>query len=172
MKYQELNWKKYIKYSYLVKNRWDCIKYLDKKLYQTKEKIIFWLDYNNKNEYIIIPKDYIFNFNSVPCIWECVVWTDEFMIALVHDFLCWTAWKINVIDIDNLSSSFKFIMNGTWFNLETWSYNYSRKMADRIWRIWAIEEAINIWEYNPTIRVYVAYGVLRLLGWTQYKKEY
>ena len=90
-KFIELHWREYVKYSYVVRNRWECIDYVWENLWKTKCPILYWIDYKDKNEYIIIPEWYEFDFNSVPCFWTCIVWKDEFMIALVHDYLYWKA---------------------------------------------------------------------------------
>ena len=88
MEYIEFLNKEYIKFSYLVKNREECIKYVDRKKYKTLNKeIIFFLDYDNKNEFIIIPTNYEFDFNSSPCFAHCIVDRDEFCIGIIHDYL-------------------------------------------------------------------------------------
>ena len=164
MKYQELNWKEYIKYSYMVRNRSECIEYVEQNKWKTKKSIIYWLDYKLQNEYIIIPKWFEFDFNSVPCFWMCVVWKDEFMIAIIHDYLYSIEWKINIVSENLISNSFNDIKTGYWFYGETGEYLYNRKMADKIWLNWAIEEKKEIERVDVSKRAYLGYLAIRLWG--------
>lgn len=159
----------YIKYSYIVRNRWECIDYIGKKSYITlNREIIYYLDYQNKNEYIIIPKNYIFDFNSSPCFWHCIVDRDEFMIALIHDYLYSKEWKIHIKDENNLSSTFVKLMK-YWNFTSNWNFNYSRKFTDRIWLYWAIEEALKIEKKNKTIKACIWYLFIRIFGFRKFK---
>lgn len=45
-----------IKYSELVRNRGKYIEYMDRRKYRLNKELIYWIDYENKNEYIRIPK--------------------------------------------------------------------------------------------------------------------
>lgn len=76
-----------IKYSQLVKHREKYISYLGIKRYRINEDLIYWIDYENQNEYVFIPAGYEFDFNSSPCYAHCFVDRDQFMIAVVHDML-------------------------------------------------------------------------------------
>ncbi len=170
MKYQNLNWKNYIKYSHLVKNRWECIEYVWQNLWRTKEAILYWLDYKRQNEYIIIQEWFEFDFNSVPCFGMCIVWKDEFMIAIIHDYLYWLDWKINIFDKRKLSPFFYKTMTWFWFKKETGEYLYNRKMADKIWLNWAIEEKKEIERIDVTKRTYLWYLAIRIWGRLSFKK--
>lgn len=169
MKFQNLNWKEYIKYSYLVKNRWECIDYIGQNKYKTNYNIVYWIDYNLQNEYIIIPKGYEFDFNSVPCFWTCIVWKDEFMIALIHDILYDLAWKITIISKHIESNKFEEIKSWFGYNEETGEFLYNRKMADKIWLNWAIEEKKNIERVDVSKRAYLWYIALRIGGRNSFK---
>lgn len=45
-----------MKYSELVRNRGKYIEYMDRRKYRIREQLIYWIDYEHKNEYILIPK--------------------------------------------------------------------------------------------------------------------
>jgi hypothetical protein len=177
MKTIKLNWKEYVKYSYLVKNRWECLDYIGQNKWKTKYQILYWIDYTFKNEYIIIPKWYKFDFNSVPCFWMCIVWKDEFMIALIHDRLYWLNWKINIIDKQSLSPIFNWLKSWYWYeNEEVWNINtmtflYDRKMADKIWLFWAINEKMNMERIDVSKRASLWYLAIRLWWRRRFRKN-
>jgi len=170
--------KLFIKYSYLVRNRWDCIDYLDRKKFITcNDPIRYYIDYKNKNEYIDIPASYIFDFNSAPCFWHCVVDTDEFMIALIHDRLFDKKWKIIIKDLDNLSDTFKrlekyWYWTSSHFDNDKWytEFLYTRKFADLIWLHWANEEAEKIERVDKSRKVYLWYLAIRIWGSRNFRK--
>lgn len=98
-----------IKYSQIVRARGSYIKYIDRRVYQVTQDFRYWIDYEHKNEYVYIPKGYIFDFNSSPCFANCIVDRDEFMIAVVHDRLYGRGGILAIIDTKNLSEKFKTI---------------------------------------------------------------
>lgn len=171
--------KLFIKYSYLVKNRWDCIDYLDRKKYITcNDPIRYYIDYKNKNEYIDIPPSYIFDFNSSPCFWHCVVDRDEFMIWLVHDRLFDKKCKVIIKDLDNLSETFKKLMK-YWYwtsthyrkdNTQYTEFLYTRKFADLIWLYWAKEEAKQIERVNKDKKAFLWYLAIRIWWAKNFRK--
>lgn len=183
MDYDKNKWIKewyeyFIKYSFLVRNRWECIDYLDRKKYQTLPYVIrYYIDYRNKNEYVDIPASYIFDFNSAPCFWHCVVDRDEFCIWLVHDWLFDKRCKLIVKDQNNLSERFKklekyCIWTSTHFNWDK-TYTeilYTRKFADIIWLEGAKEEAKEIERVNKDTKAFLWYLAIRLWGGLSFRK--
>ena len=158
MKYITYRWKRYIKYSYLLKNRWECIKYIWKWKYKTcDEPIIFFIDYNKKDEYVIIPPWFEFNFNSSPSITHFIVDKDEFAIALIHDYLYnrteerdwYMLWIIKYIEN----------INDIYYELER---TPTRREADKIWLKWAIVENEVIFGKKKKLKPILWYLWLRL----------
>lgn len=167
-----------IKYSELVRNRGKYIEYMDRRKYRIREELIYWIDYEHKNEYIRIPKWYIFDFNSSPCFAHCIVDRDQFVISLIHDMLYSREWEVYVIDRKNLSEKFKKIEKN-WYGYTFWkeewekmvqSFLYNRRFADKIWLWGAIEESREIERVDRTKQAYIGYLGLRIWGWKNFKK--
>lgn len=94
----------FLKFSYIVRNRYQNIVYLDRGLFGTApEPILVWIDYTHKNEYIIIPASYVFDFGSVPTWGRWVAEKDEYLAFLVHDRLQDKDASVIIKDLDNLS---------------------------------------------------------------------
>lgn len=161
-KYIEYNWKKYVRFSYLLRHREECINYIWKGLFQTlDEEIIYFLNYKDKKEFIIIPPLFKFDFNSSPTAMHWIVDKDEFCIALIHDYLYsivtsdrgYTLWVIQSVT-DN------------WIAERT----PSRREADKIWFRWAMVENKNIFWRNNYFKTIIGYLWLRLFWWMNWKK--
>ena len=165
--------KKYIKFSELVKNRWKYINYVWVKKWKTNADIIYYIDFNNKNEFIIIPKWFEFDFNSSPPFFHWIIDRDEFAIALIHDFLYSTNWKVIIKNLKNLSWSFKNLMSyRNWFTFcDEIYFIYNRKFADIIWLQWAIAETREIQKSERKLRIFLGYLWIRLFGGGRYKKD-
>ena len=161
------------KYSDVVRNRGKYIDYLDRKLYKTNFPIRYYIDYNNKNEYIDIPADYEFDFNSAPTWGHMIVDRDEFMIWLVHDRLFDKNCKVHIKDIDNLSPKF-LELSKYWFDFRfenwEWEFLYDRKFADKIWYYGAKEEAKEIERVNKDLKAYLWYLAIRI-GWSKHFRK-
>ena len=165
-KYTEIRWKRYIKYSYLLKNRWECIKYIWKWQYKTcDEPIVFFLDYNKRDEYVIIPPWFEFNFNSSPTFTHWIVDKDEFAIALIHDYLYarvserdwYIIWVIKYNENINWIS---YVLDRT----------PTRREVDKIWYQWAIIENKIIFWKNRRFKVILWYLWIRLFWRVAWKK--
>lgn len=167
-KYIEFNNKKYVRFSYLMKNREKCIFYIDRKKFKTlDEEIIFFLDKNDKNEYIIIPASYEFDFNSSPCFTHCIVDVDEFCIALIHDYLYWRNWTVYIKDENNKSNIFKKLERyWHWISYDVldsyYEFLYNRKFADKVWLLWAKVEKKEIERKNEWIKCFLWYLWIRI----------
>lgn len=175
IKLTPVNWKReFHKYSEVVRNRWKYIDYLDRKLYKTNYPIRYYIDYKNKNEYIDIPANYEFDFNSAPTWWHIIVDRDEFMIWLVHDRLFDKNAKVIIEDIENLSDRFlKLCKYGFDFKFQDWQWEflYNRKFADKIWYYWAKEEAREIERVNKDWKAFFWYLAIRIWWAKHFRKN-
>ena len=169
-----------IKFSTFCKHFWNYVREVgqDWWRWELKRDIIYWIDYNNKNEFIIIPKWFVFDFNSAPIIAYKFVDKKEYKIALIHDYLYSKFWKIEILDFKNLSRKFLYFQKkaNLWKNnyfLETENsitknfIKYNRKFADLLWLYWAWEEdraiKINL-SYWYRFKVLIWYYVIRIFG--------
>ena len=165
-------------FSDLVRDRSSCIGYLDRCKYVTLTDIIYWIDYDYKNEFVLIPKWYVFDFNSSPCITQCLVAKDEFCIALIHDYLYSRKGKIIILNRLNLSPRMQEYMKASGQDLfddilnleESIEFIYNRKFADTLWRIGAIEEAKEIEHRDARKQAWIGYIGIRLLWNRHFKK--
>lgn len=169
--------KELISFSKLVKNRWKYIEYVDRKRWKTKKTIIYFLDYDNKNEYIEIEEGFEFDFNSSPKIFHFIVDRDEFVSALFHDYLYSRIWKVKIKNINNLSSTFKkfekyiiwYEMNFSDDNDEIEAY-YNRKFADLIWYYMSFEEQKICKRNLNKFKIFLAYLWIRVWWFLKFKR--
>lgn len=169
-KFVQFAWKQYFNYNHLLKNRASGIEYTRRNRWKTKYEILYWIDDQHKNEYIIIPKGYEFDFNSVPCFGTCIVWREEFMIALIHDFLYWIKGKINILDKEDLSLRFRNIKSWYWYSIDDTEYLYDRQISDTIWLNGAQEEHITLQRSSANRRIYFWYLFIRLIWSRNFRK--
>lgn len=164
----------FIKFSDFVKNRWKYVKYIARKKWKTTANIRYYLDYNNKNEYIEVPKWFEFDFNSCPVFFHWVVDRDEYAIALFHDYLYSVIWEVVIVDQNNLSSTFRELKKyWFWFSYsvtQKWEFLYNRKFADTIWLEWAIAETREIKRKEQKLKILLWYLWIRIGGGFKFRK--
>ena len=168
---------KYIKFSELVRDRRSYIKQIWNKKRKTLKAIRYYIDYYDKNEYIEIPAGFEFDFNSVPAFFHWIIDRNEFMIALIHDYLYSTKWKVIVKDKNNLSCVFEQLQkHGLGYTysseLDIWfrEFRYNRKFADIIWLQWALAESEEIRRRKQRIKILLWYLGIRIGGATHFRK--
>lgn len=175
-KYINFHWKRYIKYSYVVRNKWDCFKQIWDELWCLNnnvidEDIIYFIDYKHKNEFLIIPKDFEFDFWSVPVLFRFISLKTRFVMYMIHDRLYDQDCNLFVLNIDNLSEKFKQITKwetSFWYTYEVWddfeNFIYNQKFADKLLYFWIKEENKEIYRVQHPIQEYLIYLAVRI-GW-------
>lgn len=177
------NDKIYIKFSYLLTNRENIILYKWRWKYKTVWlPIIYFIDYENKNEFIIIPPNFNFDFNSSPRFFRFIVDKDEFISALIHDFLYkinqdiekeWVTYHLGMVEYNSYNLTLDDIFDKARYITRTKLLTITRKWADMLWlRNALLEEELLRWEIPrlTKMRIYLWYYWLRLFWFLNYKK--
>lgn len=135
-------------FSQIGKNKW-----------VTLQEIIWYVDYENKNEFRIIPKGFEFNWGNVPCFLHCIADDDDYPFAFAgHDYdYSWDSEYI-ILDLDNLSETFEKYMHLWTISVSDTKIVFipNRKFADIILR-----ETIQV-EWLSKIRAKLVYRGVRL----------
>jgi len=167
-KFLMFNNKKYVKYSYVARNRYHSINYVDRNLYKTLDHdILVWIDYDHQNEYMVIPAWYLFDFGTIPSWARWISEKDEYVAYLAHDRFTDKDCKVTIIDSNNLSPKFnKLKKNGKIQNpnATTTEFLYNRKFADKFMLQLIKEENEDIYRTPKKLQPTVVYWAVRF-GW-------
>lgn len=173
-KYLTYNWDKYVKYSYVVKNRYHSIDYVDRNLFRTlNDPILVWIDYEHQNEYMVIPAWYFFDFGSIPTWARWICEKDEYVAFLAHDRFFDKDCEVTVIDPNNLSPTFKRLQKYWELNKDgmTTSFLYKRKFADKFMLHLIREENKNIHHIEKKLQPILVYLACRIWWATNFRKK-
>ena len=134
-----------------------------------KEPFIFYIDYETKNEKIIVPEWFKTNFGSIPRFLWFFMSPTQFVSYVIHDYLYSEDWYISIFDDEKISKFSMDFLKDWFFKWETYgsiditNVERSRKWSDRILDIWLEIEGMN--RFKRTL-VYIA---LRLFWWSNFK---
>lgn len=137
-------------FSQIGKNKWI-----------TLQDITWYVDYENKNEFRIIPKGFEFNWWNVPCFLHCIVDDDDYPFSFCgHDFDYSWASEYIILDINNLSETFEKYQHLWVISVSSGEIKFipNRKFADLI-----LKDTIRV-EWLSKIRSRLVYRGVRLWG--------
>lgn len=143
----------------LVKN-WLLQKIPNSEDFIVMEEFMYYVDYNNKNYQIIIPKYMRSNFGSIPPILRGMINPVKFISYILHDYLFSPDAKIYILNSENYKESL-FMYSPIYFNRKM-SVTFvlpNRYSADNILR-----DAMKV-EWACFIERNVVYVWLRLFWW-------
>jgi len=106
-----------MKYTQAVLQKNGLLKKISYDLFEIAEEFIWYIDYNKKDTYIIVPKGSKTNFGSIPRLMQIFFSPTKFLAYVLHDELYKIGTKIIYQDIH-----------------ETRTMRYTRKDADDILR--------------------------------------
>lgn len=100
-----------MKFTHAIENYKDVFQQVWKNKWVTLQDILWYIDYENKNEFRIIPEGFEFNWGNSPCFTHCIVDDDDYPFAFCgHDFdYSWNSEYI-ILDLNNLSETFEEYM--------------------------------------------------------------
>lgn len=115
--------------------------------WEVMEEFIWYLDFDSKSTYVIVPKGFITNFGSIPRIMQSIFSPTKYLSYVLHDRLYDKEWQIMYEDENEIQI-----------------LNYTRKESDNIMR-----EAIKV-EWGWFIEKNLIYLWVRLWGFLHFKK--
>lgn len=129
-----------------LKNNW-LLQKVSFDFFEVSTEFIWYLDYDSKNIFVIVPKWFQTNFGSIPRIIRFIFTPTRYVWYILHDYM-YTKWvKLQYQD-----------------NNEYVEVTYDRKTADKILR-----EAIKV-EWAWFIERNLIYLGVRLWGFLHFKK--
>lgn len=90
---------------------------LQGEIFEVREEFFWYLDYQKKNPFVIVPEGFQTNFGSIPRIMRVFFTPTKYLGYILHDYLYSWSWKIIYQDDDEYSE-----------------VQYTRKEADLILR--------------------------------------
>lgn len=115
--------------------------------WEVMEEFIWYIDFDSKNTYVIVPKGFITNFWSIPRIMQSIFQPTKYLWYVLHDRLYDKDWEIIYED-----------------KYEMGNVNYTRKEADKI----LLESSKVEWAWF--IERYCIYLGVRLWGFNHYNR--
>lgn len=116
--------------------------------FEVADEFIWYISYDKKDTYIIVPSGFKTNFGSIPRIIQAFFSPTKFLAYVLHDFLYSNDCKIIFQD-----------------EFETHIYPYTRKQADQI-----MGEAIKV-EWGWFLERHLIYLWVRIWWFLHYKKK-
>lgn len=126
-----------MKFTQALENYTWVFNQIGKNKWVTLQEIIWYVDYENKNEFRIIPKGFEFNWGNVPCFLHCIVDDDDYPFAFCgHDYDYSGTTEYIISDIHNLSATFEEYMEHWIISISDNGIKFipNRKFADLILR--------------------------------------
>lgn len=160
--------KEYLKYSDCVKNRSLLLEYVWVSKWKYKADMIYWLSYQNQNEYLIIHKWETTDLSSAPCFAQCIIPKEKYLMSCIHDegYAIRTTY-IYIKDRSNLSLRFRELMKyGKFVDNKTFLPN--RKFWDLLF-LYGMQEEQYMFYWKFSSRPYFWYFGIRLCGAKKYK---
>ena len=114
--------------------------------WEVMEEFIWYLDFDFKTTYVIVPKGFITNFGSIPRIMQNIFQPTKYLSYVLHDILYSKEWEIIYED-----------------QFKVQSLNYSRKEADKV-----LKEALKV-EWAWFLERNLIYLWVRIWGFKYYK---